>query len=101
MRIVITYSRPVEGFRLAYERQGSGPSILPLHGWPGDRTAFSAIVPFLSGLTDVVAPNPCDFGASDKHDVDPKQNCSRAAQARSVAGLIHELGLGPVVIGGY
>jgi pimeloyl-ACP methyl ester carboxylesterase len=97
----MTYSRPVDGFRLAYERHGSGPTILLLHGWPGDRTDFSALVPLLSGLADVVVPDLRGFGASDKHDVAPEQNYSRAAQARSVAGMIQELGLGPVVIGGY
>ena len=27
----------IDGFRLAYERTGSGPAVLLLHGWPGDR----------------------------------------------------------------
>jgi pimeloyl-ACP methyl ester carboxylesterase len=28
-------SDPVDGFRLAYDRAGSGPAVLLLHGWPG------------------------------------------------------------------
>src|SRR5216683_114961 len=28
----------IDRFRLAYERTGSGPAVLLLHGWPGDRT---------------------------------------------------------------
>ena len=27
----------IDGFRLAYERTGSGPAVLLLHGWPGDQ----------------------------------------------------------------
>jgi len=29
-------SSPVDGFRLAYVRQGSGEAVVLLHGWPGD-----------------------------------------------------------------
>src|SRR5688572_11396678 len=32
----------VDGFRLAYERTGSGPAVVLLHGWPGDRTEYRA-----------------------------------------------------------
>src|SRR5262249_53489295 len=40
-------------------------------------------------------------GHSDKHVAEPEGAYSGAAQARSVAGLIDELGLGPAVIAGY
>ena len=46
-------SDPVDGFRLAYDRAGSGPAVLLLHGWPGDRTDYRAVVP---RLTAAVAP---------------------------------------------
>ena len=35
----------IDGFRLAYERTGSGPAVLLLHGWPGDRADYRAVVP--------------------------------------------------------
>ena len=86
-------SEPVDGFRLAYERAGSGPPVVLLHGWPGDRTDYEAVVPLLAPDFEVVVPDLRGFGASDKHLEPPAEAYSAAAQARSVVGLIDELGL--------
>ncbi len=95
-------SAPVEGFSLAYDhRPGKGTSVVLLHGWPGDRTDWRRVLPLLPEDVAVVAPDLRGFGASDKHRRDPGGHYDAAAQARSVAGLIDELGLGPVVVGGY
>ena len=91
----------IDGFRLAYERTGAGPAVLLLHGWPGDRTDYRAVVPLVSPAAEVIVPDLRGFGESDKHPADPARQYNAAAQARSVAGLITELALGPVVIGGY
>jgi pimeloyl-ACP methyl ester carboxylesterase len=90
----------VDGFELAYDRSGSGAPVVLLHGWPGDRSDFRALVPRLRGC-QVVAPDLRGFGESDKHHVDPTANYTAAAQARSVAGLITDLGLGRPVVFGY
>jgi pimeloyl-ACP methyl ester carboxylesterase len=94
-------SAPVDGFRLAYERAGSGPPVVLLHGWPGDRTDYEALVPLLADRADVIVPDLRGFGASDKHLEPPADAYSAVAQARSVVGLIEELGLEPPVIAGY
>jgi pimeloyl-ACP methyl ester carboxylesterase len=91
----------IDGFRLAYERTGSGPAVLLLHGWPGDRTDYRAVVPLVSRAADVIVPDLRGFGESDKHTADPAREYNAAAQARSIAGLIGELGLGQVVLAGY
>ncbi len=93
-------SRPVDGFSLAYDRSGEGPPVLLLHGWPGMRTDYRALVPLLDGF-DVVVPDLRGFGESDKHVADPAQQYSAVAQARSVAGLVEELGLDAAVVAGY
>ncbi len=91
----------VDGFRLAYDRAGDGPPVLLLHGWPGDRADFREVIPLLAGAAEVITPDLRGFGESDKHQADPAAQYSAAAQARSVAMLIEELGLVGPVIAGY
>jgi pimeloyl-ACP methyl ester carboxylesterase len=94
-------SQPVDGFSLAYDRSGTGPAVVLLHGWPGDRADFRLVAPLLAEGADVVVPDLRGFGESDKHAADPDEGYSGAAQARSVIGLLDELALGPVVLAGY
>jgi pimeloyl-ACP methyl ester carboxylesterase len=94
-------SSPVDGFELAYDRAGSGPAVVLLHGWPGDRHDYRAVVPLLTGSADVITVDLRGFGESDKHARPPQDAYSAAAQARSVAGLIDELGLDRPVLAGY
>jgi pimeloyl-ACP methyl ester carboxylesterase len=94
-------SAPVDGFSLAYDRTGDGPPVVLLHGWPGGRSDYRLVAPLLAGSADVVVPDLRGFGDSDRHPVSPDEGYTGAAQARSVIGLLEELGLGPVVLAGY
>jgi pimeloyl-ACP methyl ester carboxylesterase len=94
-------SSPVDGFQLAYERQGSGPPVVLLHGWPGDRGDYRAVVPLLRDRADVLVPDLRGFGESDRHLEDPATAYTAQAQARSVLGLVDELGLEDLVVAGY
>lgn len=94
-------SARIDGFSLAYDRVGSGPPVVLLHGWPGSRGDFRALVPLLTGSAAVVVPDLRGFGESDKHAVDPADGYSVTAQARSVIGLMDELELDIVVLAGY
>ena len=95
------HSSPVDGFSLAYDRAGDGPPVVLLHGWPGSRSDYRLVAPLLADAADVVVPDLRGFGESDKHLVDPDEGYTADAQARSVTGLLDELGLGPVVLAGY
>jgi pimeloyl-ACP methyl ester carboxylesterase len=97
----VALSSPVDGFQLAYEREGSGPPVVLLHGWPGDRFDYRKVRPLLSASAELVVPDLRGFGGSDKHPEDPPRAYSAKAQARSVLGLLAELGLPPAVIAGY
>jgi pimeloyl-ACP methyl ester carboxylesterase len=94
-------SSPVDGFEVAYDRSGSGPAVILLHGWPGDRSDFRHVVPLLTASADVITVDLRGFGESDKHGRPAAEAYSAAAQARSVAGLITELGLRRPVLAGY
>jgi pimeloyl-ACP methyl ester carboxylesterase len=94
-------SLPVDGFRLAYERGGEGAPVVLLHGWPGDHGDYRDVAGLLRDGADTIVPDLRGFGASDKHPEDPARAYSAAAQARSVLGLIDELGVAEPVIGGY
>jgi pimeloyl-ACP methyl ester carboxylesterase len=94
-------SAPVDGFSLAYQRSGAGDPVVLLHGWPGDRSDFDAVVPQLEGKAEVVVADLRGFGASDKHPATPADAYSAAAQARSVLGLLDELDLQAPVLAGY
>ncbi|SEG54048.1 Pimeloyl-ACP methyl ester carboxylesterase [Actinacidiphila yanglinensis] len=94
-------SAPVDGFRLAFDRIGSGHPVVLLHGWPGDRTDYRAMVPRLADTCDLVVPDLRGFGGSDKHPADPAGQYDAAAQARSVVALVAELGLDRPVLAGY
>jgi pimeloyl-ACP methyl ester carboxylesterase len=90
----------VDGFRLAYDRAGSGPPVVALHGWPGSRRDYRELAARLGGEVDLVVPDLRGFGESDRHD-SPAEAYAAPAQAASVLGLIDELSLDDPVLVGY
>jgi len=94
-------SAPVDGFRLAYDRYGSGAPVVLLHGWPGHRGDYRDVVPLLREQADVVVPDLRGFGESDRHDRPPQDAYSADAQAASILALIEELELDRPVLVGY
>ena len=96
------HSAPVEGFSLAYDhRPGDGGAVVMLHGWPGDRTDWRRVLALLPEHVETVVPDLRGFGGSDKHESAPDGAYDAAAQARSVAALVEELGLDRPVVAGY
>jgi len=95
----VYWTSAVDGFRLRYDRGGTGVAAVLLHGWPGDRTEYRAVAGRLPEM-DIVVPDLRGFGASDRHAGDPA-SYGADAQARGVVGLIEELGLDRPVIAGH
>jgi pimeloyl-ACP methyl ester carboxylesterase len=94
-------SAPVDGFSLEYDRAGSGPPVVLLHGWPGSRDDWRDVAALLHRDADVVVPDLRGFGGSDRHDRPPADAYSADAQADSVCALIDELDLERPVVAGY
>src|ERR1700733_7136203 len=93
-------SSAIDGFSLTYERRGTGPAVVLLHGWPGDRHDWRDVVDRLGGELTIVVPDLRGFGESDKLGRDPAPY-GAVGQAASVLGLIAELELQKPVIAGY
>ena len=87
----------VDGLRIAYERAGTGPPLVLLHGYVGDGPATWR--PQLDGLCDeftVVAWDAPGAGRS----ADPPETFGIAGYADCLAGFVAALGLGhPHVVG--
>jgi pimeloyl-ACP methyl ester carboxylesterase len=94
-------SRPVDGFCLEYDREGAGPAVVLLHGWPGSRADQREVAALLRDDADVVVPDLRGFGGSDRHDRDPAEAYSVDAQAESVCALSDDLELERPVLSGY
>lgn len=95
------FSRPLDGFRLAYDIIGAGPDVVLLHGWPGTRRDYRHVVPLLSGRARLIVPDLRGFGESDKHPRPPMKLYSAAAQVRAVLDLLDELGVDQAHFAGY
>jgi pimeloyl-ACP methyl ester carboxylesterase len=86
----------VEGLRIAYERSGTGPPMVLLHGYVGDRRCWRLQIEDLSDEFTVVAWDAPGFGSS----ADPPESFSLADYADSLAAFVAALGLErPHVIG--
>jgi pimeloyl-ACP methyl ester carboxylesterase len=96
----VPHGAAVDGFRLAYDRTGEGPPVVALHGWPGSRRDYRDVAAALGGTVDLVVPDLRGFGESDRHEAPPEASAA-AGQAKSVLGLVDELGLERPVLVGY
>jgi pimeloyl-ACP methyl ester carboxylesterase len=87
----------VDGLRITYERAGSGPPLVLLHGYVGDGPTTWR--PQLDGLGDdftLIAWNAPGVGGSS----DPPESFGMAGYADALAGFIAALGLGAPHVAG-
>ena len=75
--------------------------MILLHGWPGDRRDYDALVRLLVNEADVIVPDLRGFGESDKYQADAEEIYSGRGQANGVIALLEELAIKGAVIGGY
>jgi pimeloyl-ACP methyl ester carboxylesterase len=87
----------VDGLQIAYERAGSGPALVLLHGYVGDGpTTWRRQLDGLSDEFTVVAWDAPGAGRSS----DPPERFGLDAYAHCLAGFIEKLGLGTPCVAG-
>jgi pimeloyl-ACP methyl ester carboxylesterase len=86
---------------MAYRRRGSGPTVVLLHGIPGQARAWECVDAELAAAFDVVIPNLIGFGDSERPSKPTIENVGPAAQAARVAELLDELAVPRATVVGH
>ncbi|MEO1059230.1 MAG: haloalkane dehalogenase [Actinomycetota bacterium] len=88
----------VNGKRMAYHEQGTGRSVVFLHGNPTSSYLWRNIIPHVSGTARCIAPDLIGQGDSDKLD-DTGPDSYRFVEHRDyLDGLLDQLDLGDDVV---
>ncbi len=89
----VTHGRArVNGIRMHYVTAGSGPALLLLHGTPKNHFYWHKLIPLLTDLFTVVAPDLRGFGYTDKPPA--SEGYDSLTNAADVAELMSQLGHG-------
>ena len=89
------------GSGMAYRRDGSGPTVVLLHGIPGQGRSWDRVRSGLGGSLDVVVPDLIGFGDSERPSRPTIENVGPAAQAESVAALLDGLDVRHATVVGH
>ena len=82
----------VNDLRYHYVRQGRGPPLLLVHGWPGFYYEWNLNIGPLSKHFDVVAPDMRGYAYTDKPDLPPEQGYTPTVFAEDIRALLDHLG---------
>ena len=86
----------VGGVRLHYVIGGAGDPVVLLHGFPNSWYAWRDVMPALGARHTVIAVDLRGLGDSDR----PGHGYDMQATSQDIAGLVDQLGLGPVFLAG-
>jgi haloacetate dehalogenase len=56
----------VGGLKMHYQRDGAGPPLMLLHGWPQTSHCWRHVLPHLAQRYTVIAPDLRGYGLTDK-----------------------------------
>jgi len=82
----------INGLKYHYVRQGSGPPLMLVHGWPGFYYEWHEVIGPLSEKFDVVVPDMRGYAYTDKPDLAPEEGYTPAIFAEDIAALLDHLG---------
>ncbi|MGH8933350.1 MAG: alpha/beta fold hydrolase [Egibacteraceae bacterium] len=95
------YEVPLPDVKIHYVREGSGPPLLLLHGWPGFWWEWSKVIGPLAEDYDVIVPSLRGFGDSEKPDVDDLSKYAIELTVDDQAHLLDELGIDQAYVVGH
>ncbi|MDO8309061.1 MAG: alpha/beta hydrolase [Actinomycetota bacterium] len=87
--------------KIHYVREGSGPPLLLLHGWPGFWWEWSKVIGPLAESFDVIVPDLRGFGDSEKPDLKDLSKYSLDRTTDDQAGLLDALGIDQAYVVGH
>ncbi|TVS74511.1 alpha/beta fold hydrolase [Mycobacterium helveticum] len=87
--------------KIHYVREGSGPTLLLLHGWPGFWWEWSKVIGPLSQHYDVIIPDLRGFGDSEKPDLSDLSQYSLERTTDDQAGLLDALEIDQAYVVGH
>jgi pimeloyl-ACP methyl ester carboxylesterase len=81
------------GIRIHYVRDGRGPPLLLLHGWPEFCFVWRKCIPDLARDFDVIAPDLRGFGDTEKPTLQPSDEATADVHAADILALMDALGI--------
>jgi haloacetate dehalogenase len=87
----------VNGIRLHFVVQGSGPALVLLHGWPQTWYEWRLLISPLAERYTVIAPDLRGYGLSDK----PRGGFDKRSMASDVRELVRSLGHERITLVGH
>src|SRR5207249_3123175 len=82
----------INGIRYHYVREGSGPPLMLVHGWPGFYYDWHLNIRSLAEHFEVVAPDMRGYAYTEKPDLPPEEGYTPAVFADDIAALLDHLG---------
>lgn len=87
----------LDGFEIAYDRRGSGPPLVLIHGFPFDHSIWNEVLPFLEEKYDLILPDLRGFGESTAFE----SQYSILDMAHDIAFLLDALGIQKTSMAGH
>jgi pimeloyl-ACP methyl ester carboxylesterase len=95
------FEAQLEGIKIHYVREGSGPPLLLLHGWPGFWWEWHKVIGDLAKDYDVIVPDLRGYGDSEKPDLNDISLFSLEHGVDDIDRLLEHLGIESAYIVGH
>ena len=95
------FEQQVPGVKLHYVREGSGPPLVLLHGWPGFWWEWHKVIGPLAEGYDVIVPDLRGYGDSEKPDPSDSSLYSLEHSIDDIDALLDALGIDTAYVVGH